>query len=416
MRRWVFLVAAALLWSGAARAEKCPNMLILLDRSGSMQGYKWSTATQAIGSFVPPRQTVMRFGLMLFPGFTGDGCGGGELQVGCDFYNGDAVTRALAISGSPGGFTPTSATLDQAAALPEMLDASRKRFVVLLTDGDPTCPDAQDLEGDLVAAERSLQHLLQNGIKTFVIGFGQEVSPSRLDRMAVAGGAARVGATCADPANPSGARIACKYFDASDAASLNAAFDQIASIAQGELKGNSCDDSCYGIGACPSGQRCTQQVQTYAAGKYTLNLGQCVPDPCAGVACGATEFCSEGACTAACTRPCAAGTYCHNGACLADPCASPGGCLCAQTCARYLVCLDGTCQDDPCRYVTCPAAAPYCDRGGCYAGTTSGQPLEPGDGGTGGGQKGGCSAASGGAALALLPLVWAVLRRRRARG
>ena len=62
---------AALFASAPARAEKCPNMLIVLDRSGSMAGAKWTAATQSINAFVPQHQSVMRYGLMVFPGFNG---------------------------------------------------------------------------------------------------------------------------------------------------------------------------------------------------------------------------------------------------------------------------------------------------------------------------------------------------------
>ncbi|MBI5546500.1 MAG: VWA domain-containing protein [Deltaproteobacteria bacterium] len=421
MRRLAAAVMGLAAWalSAAAYAEKCPNMLILLDRSGSMQGFKWTTATAAINLFVPPRESIMRFGLMVFPGFSEDVCAGGSLRVSCDFFKAADISYALATSGQPGGYTPTAETLDQAGALPDMRDAARRRFIILLTDGDPTCPSSSDLDGNVQVTEASLGKLLSSGIKTFVIGFGQEVSPARLDRMAVAGGAPRANASCANPVNPTGPRIPCSYFDASDSASLNAALDEIASIAQGELKGNSCDDSCYGIGGCPEGQRCEQQVVTYAGGQFSLNLGQCVVDPCAGVTCAENQFCRESQCRAACTAPCPAGTYCQDGSCIADPCVGSSACGCSQTCAQYLVCLGGTCQDDPCRYVRCPTSAPYCDRGSCYAAVSPPKTEQPGssaDAGGGGGSKNGCSSAGAPGllfwALALIP---AALRRRAGR-
>jgi hypothetical protein len=136
-----------------------------------------------------------------------------------------------------------------------MTDGSRRRFIVLLTDGDPSCPDqsntAAAFDANTTVTVESLDRLRASGIKTFVIGFGRNVGPARLDRMAMAGGVPRTGATCADPANPTGPRIPCLYYDASDLPTLNAAFDEIATVAQGELGGNSCDDSCYVIGGCP---------------------------------------------------------------------------------------------------------------------------------------------------------------------
>ncbi|HEY3445935.1 MAG TPA: vWA domain-containing protein [Myxococcales bacterium] len=426
--RWLGLAATAalgILASVPARAEKCPNMLILLDRSGSMTDpkpppavSKWSIAVQAVNAFVPPRQSVMRFGLAVFPSFTGDGCTPpSDLEVSCEFYNADAIAHSLS-SGDPGGNTPTSAALDQAAALPDLTDGTRRRFIVLLTDGDPTCPGS-DKDANTTLAVNSLNALRANGIQTFVIGFGTDVGPARLDRMAAAGGVPRVNGTCANPANPTGPRIACKYYDASDLPTLNATFDEIASVAQGELQGNSCDDSCYVIGACPAGQRCTQSIQSYDQGKYRLNLGQCVSDPCATVVCGSGKFCREGACVDTCSAPCPSGKYCDRGTCADDPCATGLSCVCTQGCDKFLVCLSGTCQDDPCRYVTCPSTAPYCDRGSCYPASA---PLVPADAGTvadagGGGSGGGCSASGAGPGLALVlalvPLLAFRLGKRR---
>ncbi|MGC4113646.1 MAG: VWA domain-containing protein [Myxococcales bacterium] len=346
---------------------------------------------------------------------------GASFQVSCDFYNADAIASALSRL-SPWQFTPTSAALDQVGALPEMNDGTRRRFVVLLTDGDPTCPvqDATQAayDSNTSLAVDSLNRLRANGVETFVIGFGSDVSPARLDRLAAAGGKPRPSGTCANPANPTGPRIPCQYYDASDLPTLNATFDEIASVAQGELHGNSCDDSCYGIGGCPAGQRCTQNLQSYDQGKYRLNLGQCVEDPCATVTCGALQFCRDGACVDACPARCLTGQYCDRGTCVDDPCVNGSSCVCPQACDKFLVCLSGTCQDNPCRYVICPTKAPYCDRGSCYPASS---PIVSADAGRpdagSGGSGGGCSASGAELlvplALALAPLLAFRLGRAR---
>ncbi|HCF56902.1 MAG TPA: hypothetical protein DFS52_02760 [Myxococcales bacterium] len=402
------LLAVAL--SGApARAEKCPNMMILLDRSGSMDGYKWQTAVEAINGFTSGREAVMRFGLFLFPSPSDGNCGSGLWKVRCDFYNAEAIADALEHT-RPGGMTPTADALAAASRTSDMTDASRRRFIILLTDGDPTCPDENAIDDNVDLAVRNLDSLLADGIKTFVIGFGQSASPARLNRLAAAGGAARVGTRCTDPYNP-GATVPCQYYEANDKASLSAAFDAIATIAQGELQGNSCDDSCYS-NRCPEGMKCVQDLHFYLAGSHTLNLGKCVDDPCARTVCEAEQFCREGACVNACLKPCPSGTICEDGACVADPC-SKGGCSgCATACAKYLVCLDGRCVDDPCRHLSCPPRAGYCYRGSCYASTedpdpgTSEDPLAP--------PKRGCTCGgSSSAALAALVLGVLLVRRRR---
>ncbi len=368
---WTIVLLLVLFRSSSASAEKCPNMLILLDRSGSMAGWKWQTAIDSIHQMIPPRESIMRFGLMIFPSFFGGECAGGELKVNCDFYTDQAIHEALSHLGSPGGFTPTAEVLEQASQLPEINDSSRKRFIILLTDGDPTCPDSKDLDHNLNLTVENIESIKAKGVQTFVIGFGQDVSPHRLDRMAQAGGTARQNSTCADPINPS-LRIPCNYYDARDSASLNETFDAIASAAQGELISNSCDDSCYGIGGCPESERCVQKIVYYNSGKIALNLGQCVEDPCASITCNSdNQYCYEGECVRACTEPCPRSFVCQDGQCVQDLCAEPTACPCSSTCPNHLICLDGACVDDPCRFVSCPTSAPYCNRGGCYASATS---------------------------------------------
>lgn len=401
------LFAAALLSSASARAEKCPNMLILLDRSGSMQGYKWETAVEAIDGFTEDRQSVMRFGLFVFEA-PGDHCGSGLWKVRSDFYSHDEISDALARM-QPGGMTPTPAALAAAGQTSDMTDPSRRRFMILLTDGDPTCPDENNVDPNVDLAVANLEELLRDGIKTFVIGFGQDASPARLNRMAEAGGTARAAAQCSDPANP-GQTLPCKYFEASDEASLSRAFDEIATIAQGELQGRRCDDSCYVIDGCPEGERCAEELHHYASGGFTLNLGHCVADPCAGRSCGSDEFCREGACVKACMSPCPEAEICTDGVCGPDPCADNGCAGCTQTCPKFLICVEGICADDPCRYADCPESAPYCYRGSCYAGAPPvvEQPLTETET-----PKRGCSCGGGAAGAAGLLLSLVLLRRRR---
>ena len=362
-----FLLAMAL--GGAAEAAgKCPNMLILLDRSGSMWGAKWDAARTAIRTFSEQRQSFMRFGLAVFPA-VGDDCGAGGLQVHSDFYSAEAINNGLDTMKKPSGSTPTGDAILMAGQTPDMLDAQRGRFLILVTDGDPTCPDINDGEGNLALAEARIADLNRQGIKTFVIGFGTQASPDKLDRMALAGGTGRAGATCDDPHHP-GTKISCRYYEALDNVSLTTAFDAIARVATGELSGGkSCDDSCYVTNGCASGQRCVKRVVSYSGGKYQLNLGQCESDPCLGVSCDESSFCRDGKCIRACTGGCEAGKSCEDGVCVTDPCLQPGACACSAPCPKHLECAAGQCVDSACRNMTCPASAPFCDRGNCYAGT-----------------------------------------------
>ena len=116
------LVACSLAYAEGAFAARCPNMYIVLDKSGSMaESAKWTNAKAAIEAFTAgtvtvgsrqvPRQSTMRFGLMLYP--SDNRCGAGTHQVSCDFYRSAEINAALARY-SPGGATPTGEALEAA--------------------------------------------------------------------------------------------------------------------------------------------------------------------------------------------------------------------------------------------------------------------------------------------------------------
>jgi hypothetical protein len=390
-------------------------MIILLDRSFSMTGQKWTNAVAAVESFTEARQGIMRFGLVLFPWEdpASPSCGSASWIVPCDFYTADRISRELSWT-SLGGQTPTASALQVVAdGLAASESDDRARYIILVTDGDPTCPGAT-LDDNVEMSVDVLDALHEAGVSTFVIGFGAEVSPARLDRLAQAGGMARTGARCADPNDPD-RKIDCDYYDASDNESLMQAFNEIVAIAQGELSGRTCDDSCYVIDGCPEGQRCIARVVDYD-GDHAMNLGTCVDDPCSGISCAKDEFCRGGSCIAACMSACPNNQVCQDGACVPPPTGEAG---CDETCHKYLVCMNGSCVDDPCRAVTCPTKAPYCYRGSCYSTGDDGEGGNDSDGGdepsSNGDSDSGCGCQSGAALpgqwlLALLALP--IVRRR----
>ncbi|MCO4746445.1 MAG: VWA domain-containing protein [Proteobacteria bacterium] len=112
-----------------------PNVMVLLDMSGSMEGERWGHVRQAFdaGSL----DASPRVGLSLFP--TDGFCGVGEpvVEVAAE----DAATAiedALWFS-EPTGATPMGAALNQLVGRPELQDSTRDNIVVLLTDGTESC-------------------------------------------------------------------------------------------------------------------------------------------------------------------------------------------------------------------------------------------------------------------------------------
>jgi hypothetical protein len=191
------------------------NFLIVLDRSASMEEMagatsKWWAASAAVQSVTAQHDQAIRFGLALYPGITGAArCQTGAVVVPV----GDA--KAAAIAGSlpadaVGNSTPIAASLEVAAAAPELTDATRANFVLLVTDGQENCGGNPTVP---------VTAMFNRGIKTYVVGFGAAVNAPGLAQLATLGGTARVGAT--------------KYYQADDPASLNQAMSAIAAGALG---------------------------------------------------------------------------------------------------------------------------------------------------------------------------------------
>jgi hypothetical protein len=193
-----------------------PNVLIVLDRSGSMdddlgnQGTKWEVALDAIGQVVTEHGDHARFGLSLYPGIDpecdeGEGCAPGAVFVDVGPDTGMAIIDVLDSVKTCSLGTPTAEALQGLQDYPGLEDLARSNFVLLVTDGQSTCEDPVPV----VAALR------EQGpeIKTFVVGFGDGADPNELNGMAEAGGTALPG----DP----------KYYQADDAEALGGAFGEI---------------------------------------------------------------------------------------------------------------------------------------------------------------------------------------------
>jgi hypothetical protein len=176
-----------------------PDMLIVLDRSQSMTLYgRWDPSREAVKQITRDYEGLIGFGLEFFPGNgaadplldfllgdpTPEACAGSiQLDVPIMVRNataiGTAVDRTMTL-----GSTPTSAALKQALTIlgdrKTQLDTRVKPgFVLLVTDGDPSCKpsltisdpagpgdvDQQQLAKDAVTALKAA------GIPTYVIGY-----------------------------------------------------------------------------------------------------------------------------------------------------------------------------------------------------------------------------------------------------
>ncbi len=251
-----------------------PNMLVLLDRSGSMNECvsgdvpsKWDEALGAIQRVIGDHSDTIRFGLSTYPhmcsstnacsgtcdsGYCTNSCNrsnncqAGEVDVAVGDGSGTAIESSL--SGNfPGGYTPTGKTLRTIGATPADYGlpapgdtVQRANYILLVTDGEPNC-DGTNASYKVNSAIATLG-ALANPIETYVVGFGFSTVSTNLNCNAVYGGTARADCTatkrdcyvdntdgmerCRCYNNNSGA---C-YYEANNLDTLSAAFNEIAGL------------------------------------------------------------------------------------------------------------------------------------------------------------------------------------------
>lgn len=207
-----------------------PNMMILLDRSGSMDGdadgdTRWNVAKNAIAAVTSTYDDKARFGLATYSACLAGGCSAGTVVVPLAASNADAVQafldttldersddgqetddegniRYLCDSGDPE--TSTGKSLAALVGEASLLDATRTNAVVLLTDGEESEECADDCDGPC-GAEALLDQ--SPSVKTYVIGLG--VNADTIDEIAEAGDTGQA-------------------IEATNQAELSDAFDQVA--------------------------------------------------------------------------------------------------------------------------------------------------------------------------------------------
>ena len=192
---WLCLAALSL-EATPADAAKCPNVQLVMDRSGSMispmttstggMDSRWNIAKAQLKSLVSTYDGLSPMGLTIFP--RAMGCGG-DPPIRPAYGTKAAITMALDAKG-PDGSTPTANTLNEVRMLTELRDTSRGQYLIVLTDGAPGC-GALDSEVGTVGEVTSAR-MQSPPIYTYVVGIGNLDASARgtLTRMAEAGGKA----------------------------------------------------------------------------------------------------------------------------------------------------------------------------------------------------------------------------------
>jgi hypothetical protein len=254
--------------SSYAQNNQCgyPNLLLIVDRSASMnnnlegQQSKWDIASDAIRSMLDEFEQSIYFGLMLYPGPSGGGagaitesnyscrtnyqemactperprCSTGEVVVDVGPNTGNTIRDQLIWPNSLShAYTPTWQTLAAANQYPPLLESRVSgQYVVLLTDGWQCCGyyNSNGMIGCEDGVDRfkgvdQVQALRDQGVTPFIIGFGNSVDVTALQRMATTAGTERAG--CDPNATQHNSPNLC-YYQASDSLSLNGFLSEIA--------------------------------------------------------------------------------------------------------------------------------------------------------------------------------------------
>jgi hypothetical protein len=186
-----------------------PNVLVLLDVSGSMCGdlatcnddlclglcdpstTKIHIAGQAVGQITSKYHDTIRWGLAMFPG---DGACGAPVNVIAPAPNmadmvANTATMALPISAAR---TPINAAVASIQSANYLVDPARKNYMLLVSDGGESCgTNNGNGNGNTVANTNTTQlikDMAAQGISTFVVGFGGAVDAPTLNDFANAGG------------------------------------------------------------------------------------------------------------------------------------------------------------------------------------------------------------------------------------
>lgn len=225
-----------------------PTLVMLIDQSGSMTSdfngvSRWNavydTLMDSTDGVVLQLEDRVRFGLALYTSNGGDAGGTCPMMVEEPpvLNNYVAIDTTYAPEG-PGGDTPTGDSIDVVAATLMAFPEPGPKGIVLATDGEPdTCevPNPQTGQAEAIAAA---QNAYTDGISTYIISVGNQVSEQHLQEMANAG----VGKLPTDMMDPA------PFYQALDSQQLVDAFQAIIAefvscefTLNGEITGDPCD-------------------------------------------------------------------------------------------------------------------------------------------------------------------------------
>jgi hypothetical protein len=194
-----------------AVARRPADMLLVLDRSGSMQetpdgdddavpgASKWDLTVPALNQVIRETDASVSWGMKLFPeGQDNDQCSPATLSdtihVPIAPANGSAVIGAIAATTPEGDGTPTGDAIHAAIRYLSALATPDRKYIVLATDGEPSCsPSGEGQDDARPYAVDAVRQAFAAGFPVFVVGVAttKDSATEALNDMAVAGGAPR---------------------------------------------------------------------------------------------------------------------------------------------------------------------------------------------------------------------------------
>jgi hypothetical protein len=166
---------------------------------------RWPALTSAVDATLTSTAGSINWGLKLYSS-SGNGCTvNGSVEVAVSGASVAAIQTQIGNT-NPGGNTPTAQAITTATTYLKGLTDANNKVILLATDGEPNCAQTGNSDPNVQPTVDAIAAAKAAGFLVYVIGIGPSVG--NLDSFAAAGGTT-------------------KYFPASSAADLTAAFGTI---------------------------------------------------------------------------------------------------------------------------------------------------------------------------------------------
>ncbi|WP_438043995.1 vWA domain-containing protein [Sorangium sp. So ce128] len=178
--------------------RKPASILLVLDRSASMHDdpngdegtpSKWDIVVPALQEVIAATNEAASWGLKVFPQGDRTGTCTGEsfpsdILIPIATNNAPTVNQAISSTTPEGDGTPTGDAVNKAVEYLQTIQNDDPKYILLATDGDPSCPKSDSDE----FAVQAVSSAAAAGFHTFVVGIASQASKiEALNGLAVAG-------------------------------------------------------------------------------------------------------------------------------------------------------------------------------------------------------------------------------------